>query len=102
MTAGESVVAVPTLLGTKLHAPRPRRGVVARPRLTDRLAGPALPAVTVVAAPAGFGKTTLLAESCATNEAGACRLAWLSLDGSDNDPTVFWSYVIAAIQTAAM
>ena len=100
MTAGESVVAVPTLLGTKLHAPRPRRGVVARPRLTDRLAGPALPAVTVVAAPAGFGKTTLLAESCATNEAGACRLAWLSLDGSDNDPTVFWSYVIAAIQTA--
>jgi LuxR family maltose regulon positive regulatory protein len=100
MTAAEPVVATPTLLGTKLHAPRPRRGVVARPRLTDRLAGPALPAVTVVAAPAGFGKTTLLTDACAKNRAGECLLAWLSLDESDNDPTLFWSYVIAAIQTA--
>ncbi len=100
MTEAEPAVAAPTLLATKLHAPRPRRGVVARPRLTDRLANPSLPAVTVVAAPAGFGKTTLIAASCVTTTDGACRLAWLSLDPNDNDPTVFWSYVIAAIQTA--
>jgi LuxR family transcriptional regulator, maltose regulon positive regulatory protein len=100
MTTAEPVAATPTLLGTKLHAPRPRRGIVARPRLADQLAGSALPAVTVVVAPAGFGKTTLLADACAKNRAGDCLLAWLSLDRSDNDPTLFWSYVIAAIQAA--
>lgn len=100
MTAPEPTVAEPTLLGTKLHAPRPRRGLVARPRLTDRLAGSALPAVTLVAAPAGFGKTTLLANACAANPAAGRRLAWLSLDDNDNDPTVFWSYMIAAIRAA--
>jgi LuxR family maltose regulon positive regulatory protein len=55
---------MPPLLATKLHPPRPRRGTIRRPRLTDR-ATDELHALTVVSAPAGFGKTTLLAERIA-------------------------------------
>ncbi len=96
--AGE---AAPPLLSTKLHAPRRRRGLVERPRLTDRLVEATLPSLTIVAAPAGFGKTTLLADWSASSEREGRSTAWLSLDARDNDPTVFWSYVIAAVQTAA-
>jgi LuxR family maltose regulon positive regulatory protein len=97
----ETVETAAPLLETKLHAPRRRRGVVERPRLTDRLVDATLPSLTIVAAPAGFGKTTLLAEwfSAAPREPAAA--AWLSLDASDNDPTAFWAYVIAAVQTMA-
>ena len=69
------------LLETKLHAPR-RRGVVARPRLRDRLDRRDQPALTLVSAAAGFGKTTLVAEWFADGPA----TAWLSLDARDNDP----------------
>jgi LuxR family transcriptional regulator, maltose regulon positive regulatory protein len=89
----------PPLLETKLHAPRRRRGVVDRPRLTDPLVEATLPSLTLVAAPAGFGKTTLLAEWFASGEGADRRTAWLSLDAGDNDPTVFWSYVVAALRT---
>ena len=85
------------LLETKLHAPRRRRGVVGRPRLTNRLVGRNQPALTLISAPAGFGKTTLLAEWFG----GDGRVGWLSLDARDNDPAVFWSYLVAAIQTVA-
>ena len=90
----------PPLLETKLHVPRRRGGLVVRPRLTDRLRAATLPALTVVAAPAGFGKTTLLADWF-TNARDHRSTAWVSLDAGDNDPTVFWSYVIAAVQTIA-
>jgi len=99
MSAREVADAAPPLLETKLHAPRHRRGVVARPRLTDRLVATALPSLTIVAAPAGFGKTTLLAEWCRTIEDENRSTAWLSLDPGDNDPTTFWTYVVAALQT---
>ncbi|MDQ4089307.1 MAG: LuxR C-terminal-related transcriptional regulator [Actinomycetota bacterium] len=67
-----------------------------RERLTSRLGGASqAPALTLVSAPAGFGKTTLLAEWLA----GTGRTAWLSLDAGDNDPVVFWAYVVAALQT---
>ncbi|HEY5874617.1 MAG TPA: LuxR C-terminal-related transcriptional regulator [Ilumatobacteraceae bacterium] len=57
--------------------------------------------MTLVSAPAGFGKTTLLVEwFCAPDDEGSVT-PWLSLDAGDNDPAVFWSYVIAAIQRAA-
>ena len=84
------------LLETKLHAPRRRDGTVRRPRLRERLAQRVQPAVTVVAAPAGFGKTTLLTELFADVPASA----WLSLDHRDDDPTRFWTYLIAALQTS--
>jgi LuxR family maltose regulon positive regulatory protein len=84
------------LLETKLHAPRHRRGTVSRPRLRERLDRREQPALTLVSAPAGFGKTTVVAEWFA----GDPTTAWLSLDQSDNEPARFWAYVVAAIQTA--
>jgi len=101
MKAGQAGGPAPPLLETKLHAPRRRRGLVARPRLTDRMIDETLPALTIVAAPAGFGKTTLLADWFASADQESRSIAWLSLDPRDNDPTVFWSYVIAAVQTIA-
>ncbi len=83
------------LLDAKIHVPGRRRGLVARPRLVERLRrGTAL---TLVSAPAGFGKTTLLADWLA----GGRPAAWLSLDERDNDPTVFWTYVVAALGAVA-
>ena len=75
-----------------------------RARLTERLNRGAASTLTLVSAPAGFGKTTLLAEwltagpARPTDERSA---AWLSLDQGDNDPASFWTYVVAALQTAA-
>jgi LuxR family transcriptional regulator, maltose regulon positive regulatory protein len=99
MSANEAGDAAPPLLQTKLHAPRRRRGVVERPRLTDRLVDASLPSLTIVAAPAGFGKTTVLAEWFTGTVRENRTTAWLSLDANDSDPTVFWSYVIASVQT---
>jgi LuxR family maltose regulon positive regulatory protein len=85
-------------LTTKLFIPprRPRDSVVDRSRLTDRLAATDDQLLTLVSAPAGFGKTTLLSEWIPHSE--HC-VAWLSLDPGDNDPPRFWAYVIAALQT---
>jgi LuxR family maltose regulon positive regulatory protein len=87
------------LLETKLYVPR-RRGLVRRPRLLERLNRGAEAALTLVSAPAGFGKTTLLAEWLADRPADT-RAGWLSLDAGDNHPAVFWPYLIAALRTAA-
>jgi LuxR family maltose regulon positive regulatory protein len=86
------------LLATKLHVPPPRPDLVPRPRLLRRLEeglhlGHRL---TLVSAPAGFGKTTLLSSWVASADRS---VAWLSLDEGDNDPAFFWSYVVAALQT---
>jgi LuxR family maltose regulon positive regulatory protein len=89
--------AVPTpLLATKLNVPPRRRAVVARPRLDERLNEGLRRRLTLVSAPAGFGKTTLIAEWV-----GECGLpvAWLSLDEADGDPGRFLSYLVAAIRT---
>ena len=92
------------LLETKLYVPGSRRGLVPRPRLSERLDRGAASKLMLVSAPAGFGKTTLLAEwlvagpPAPTNEGSA---AWLSLDQGDNDPASFWTYVIAALRTVA-
>jgi LuxR family maltose regulon positive regulatory protein len=57
-------------------------------------------ALTLVSAPAGFGKTTLLAEWLAVTVADGRSVAWLSLDQRDNDPALFWTYLVAALKTA--
>jgi LuxR family transcriptional regulator, maltose regulon positive regulatory protein len=88
------------LLETKLHVPRRRQGLVARPRLIDRLSGGAESALTLVSAPAGFGKTSLLADWLAGAGADGRAAAWFSLDQRDNDPALFWTYLIAALKTA--
>jgi LuxR family transcriptional regulator, maltose regulon positive regulatory protein len=108
----------PQLLATKLYAPPAHPNLVLRQRLIDRLRTGLRGKLTLIAAPAGFGKTTLLSEWIAD-----CRLqiadddetdpnlqstiyklqlpqvAWVSLDAADNDPPRFWSYVIAALDT---
>ena len=89
------------LLETKLHVPRRRRSLVPRPRLSERLSSGAESTLTLVSAPAGFGKTTLLAEWLAAAAADGRSVAWLSLDQRDNDPAMFWTYVVAALRTAA-
>ena len=74
------------LLDTKLCVPRPRRNVIRRPRLDSRLTVAELPALTVVSAPAGFGKTTLLTSWLAESHVADMSAAWISLDTADNDP----------------
>jgi LuxR family maltose regulon positive regulatory protein len=84
------------LLQTKLYIPPLRPEMVSRPRLTERLNAGLHRKLTLVSAPAGFGKTTLLSEWAAS-----CGrpVVWLSLDKGDNDPACFWAYSIAALQT---
>ncbi len=84
------------LLRTKLFIPSPRLDFVPRPRLIQRLAAGLQGKLTLLSAPAGFGKTTLLSEVISTLNH---TVAWVSLDKEDNDPVRFWSYFIAAIQT---
>ena len=86
------------ILATKLYIPPPRSKIVLRPRLIERLneglaAGRKL---TLISAPAGFGKTTLVSEWIASCER---PVAWLSLDERDNDPARFISYLVKALQT---
>ncbi|HLZ21178.1 MAG TPA: LuxR C-terminal-related transcriptional regulator [Ktedonobacterales bacterium] len=91
---------VTPLLETKFYVPRWRRGLVPRPRLSDRLNRGAESKLTLVSAPAGFGKTTLLADWLAAVAVDGRTVTWLSLDQSDNHPASFWTYLIAALQTA--
>ncbi len=88
------------LLQTKLYIPRLRPNLVPRPQLIARLNQSLEQGckLTLVSAPAGFGKTTLVSEWIANCETPA---AWLSLDNGDNDPIRFLTYVVAALQTIA-
>lgn len=83
------------LLEGKVRLPRRRRAVVSRARLAERLS--AATGLTLVSAPAGFGKTALLTEWL--GESGR-KAAWLSLDERDNEPASYWSYLVAALRTA--
>jgi LuxR family maltose regulon positive regulatory protein len=83
------------LLSTKLFLPPLRGAIVARPRLTHLLNECLTRSLTVICAPAGFGKTTLLSEWRAFDH--TAPLAWVSLDEADSDPMRFWQYVIAAL-----
>ncbi len=88
------------LLRTKLYLPGPRSAaqLVPRPRLIERLNDGLDGKLTLVSAPAGFGKTTLLSE-WAAGCGPRTRVAWVSLDTGDNDPSRFWAYVVAALQS---
>jgi LuxR family maltose regulon positive regulatory protein len=93
------------ILATKLYIPSPRPKAVLRPRLTDRLKEglPHSQGVTLISAPAGFGKTSLVSEwvaDCQRLELKV-RVAWLSLEQEDSDPIRFLAYLVAALQTVA-
>src|SRR5579859_364431 len=113
------------ILATKLYIPPPRAKAVRRTRLMERLneglATGGMPGLTLISAPAGFGKTTLVSEWINQNKDDGpfgrlkdgsdvplhpssfilqpSRVAWLSLDEGDNDPARFLAYLVAALQT---
>jgi ATP/maltotriose-dependent transcriptional regulator MalT len=108
------------ILATKVYIPPPRPKVILRPRLNERLNEGLHRKLTLISAPAGFGKTTLVNAWVAarTEDRGlrtetvtsslspqssalSTRVAWLSLDNADNDPTRFLTYFVVALQTIA-
>ena len=92
--APDSELVIPA---TKLHAPATRPDSVPRTALLSGLIGDAAK-LTLIGAPAGFGKTTLLADWRAS-PAERRPFAWVSIDAGDNDPRRFWGCVIAALRT---
>jgi LuxR family transcriptional regulator, maltose regulon positive regulatory protein len=95
--AGGAVPGQDVLLATKLYVPRPRPGFVPRRRLVEALGEGLARGRVLVCAPAGFGKTSLLADWAR----GSGRpVAWLGLDGGDSDPARFWRYAVAALDRA--
>ena len=86
------------ILATKLYVPPPRPKVVLRPNLIERLKEGLHRKLTLISAPAGFGKTTLVSEWAASCER---PVAWLSLDEGDNDPACFLTYLVSALQMVA-
>ena len=85
-----------TLLTTKLYIPPVRPGLVPRPQLIDLLTSGLNRKLTLVSAPAGYGKSTILSEWI--HQTGI-PVAWLSLDQGDNVPSRFWSYIVTALHT---
>ena len=96
-TTAHHTAARPTrdvLLATKVCAPHPRPGLVPRQRLVERLVAGTQHELVLVCGPAGFGKSSLLADWA---HRGQRTVAWLSLDEDDNDPSQFWRHVAAAL-----
>jgi LuxR family maltose regulon positive regulatory protein len=93
----DSAQSVP-LLATKLFAPSPRPGLVLRQRLLDRLEVGLRGPLTLLVAPAGWGKTTVLSTWCGSACPPARSVAWVALDVGDNDPVRFWTYVLTALE----
>src|ERR1700704_6566117 len=85
---------LPPLAEAKLAAPRHRRGMVRRPRLEHALGMGAEAAFTLVAAPAGYGKTTAVRAWC---ESSGSAVAWVTLDVGDNEPSRLWAYIATAV-----
>ena len=90
--AGVALSGQDVLLATKLHVPRPPPGFVPRRRLVHALGDGLARGLVLVCAPAGFGKTALLADWA---RGGGRPVAWLGLDGGDSDPARFWRYAVA-------
>jgi LuxR family maltose regulon positive regulatory protein len=98
-----SLLPAGSLLATKLFAPPPGPYLVERPRLLEKLDQVLRPGcrLTLVSAPPGFGKTTLVSTWAVSARAArhGLAVAWLSLDERDNDPVLFWSYGCASLQS---
>ncbi|MBW4653353.1 MAG: helix-turn-helix transcriptional regulator [Kaiparowitsia implicata GSE-PSE-MK54-09C] len=90
-----------SLITTKLFVPKLRAGIVDRGRLNERLQRGAAAKLTLVSAPAGFGKTTAVVAWLQSRPLGRVT-AWLSLDETDNQPAIFWAHVLAALQDAVV
>jgi LuxR family maltose regulon positive regulatory protein len=88
------------LVTTKVRVPRTRPELVPRPRLREALVRNEGRRLTLVSAPAGFGKTTLLSEWLEDRSEDGRSVAWLSLEEADNDPARFLAYLVSALQSA--
>ena len=97
--AGTTTSEPKVLLATKLYVPALRQKLIGRPTLVEALSTGKSHKLTLLDAPAGWGKTTLLAQWVA-KEQEHHQFGWLSLDPADNDPARFWTYVVAALQQA--
>jgi LuxR family maltose regulon positive regulatory protein len=93
------LITTDALLKTKLYVPRTHPNLVPRPRLGKLLTEGMSRKLTLVYAPAGFGKTTLLSEWRMVHLGSEYPLAWVSLEEADNDPMRFLSYLVVALQT---
>ena len=89
--------AAPYVVRTKLRPPHIREGLLERPDLVQMLRSGRERTLTLVCAPAGYGKSTLLAQWAAT-DADRTAFAWISLDAMDSDPARLWGHVITALQ----
>ena len=92
--------AGPVLLESKLRPPPVRAGLIPRVRLDAMLEAGTRSRLCLIDAPAGSGKTTLLAQWCLAGQVSR-RVAWVSLDESDDDPVRFWVYIIEAFRVVA-
>src|SRR5829696_7476119 len=88
------------IVTTKVRVPRTRTELVPRPRLREALVRYEGRRLTLVSAPAGFGKTTLLSEWIEDRSGDGGPIAWLSLEEADNDPARFLSYLVSALRSA--
>jgi LuxR family transcriptional regulator, maltose regulon positive regulatory protein len=88
------------LVTTKVRVPRTRQELVPRPRLRETLVRYEGRRLTLVSAPAGFGKTTLLSEWLEDRSGDGGSIAWLSLEEADNDPARFLAYLVRALRSA--
>src|SRR5262245_32071848 len=88
----------PWFVPTKLAPPRVSRHVIARPRLLREVDRGVNGPLTLIVAPAGFGKTTLAAQWCATRRQTGKAVAWVSLDARDDDSGRFWTYLLLAVE----
>ncbi len=86
------------LLATKFYVPVALRTLISRPRLSFLLDQSLKHPITLVSAPAGFGKTTILSAWTHALQTSHPLVAWLSLDEEDNNPQLFWTYVLAALE----
>jgi len=98
MSTATGAFSAPVLVATKLHVPALRPGLVARHELVARLVADRERRLTLLCAPAGWGKSTLLSAWCASPQETR-PFAWLLLDPADSDPVRFWSYAIGAIRS---
>ena len=88
-----------SLVATKIHVPHGRRRLVPRDRLVERMGSGLAARLTLVSAPAGWGKTTLVLQRLRRGQSER-RIAWVSLDSDDSDPSHFWAYAIHALSQA--
>src|SRR5437016_3168743 len=92
-----SMVIQSQLLATKFFVPVASHPLIQRSHLNILLQESLRHPLTLISAPAGFGKTMLLADWAQSQSASDSLVAWLSLDEEDNEPRLFWTYVLSAL-----